>query len=252
MELYKNIYFNTDNLTVNSKVKVCYTGILSEGNTTADIYLHYGFGSAWENSAENKMQKTDLGYETEIEIKNYDTFNFCFRDAYNNWDNNENNNYTVTIQSPIGINQVDGYNTVESTITNTEGATSYNSSINTTNVSTGNVGSENAGSVKVAGYSNIPAGEVKSEYTSGASVAAGVVGATTNVTKVTNTSKVATPYATTNGSTGSTTKTGKTLYPIIVSNNSLTKRIKNLIYKIIKYIPKVISGTFTKKKTSKN
>ena len=37
-------------------------------------------------------------HAAEISLPAYDTFNFCFRDENNNWDNNENNNYIFPIE----------------------------------------------------------------------------------------------------------------------------------------------------------
>ena len=44
------------------------------------------------------MEKTDLGFQAEIELPEYDTFNFCFRDENDNWDNNETANYIFNIE----------------------------------------------------------------------------------------------------------------------------------------------------------
>ena len=48
MELVKNIFFNTDKLVENSKVKISYTGNLFQ-NASTDVSIHYGFGLNWEN-----------------------------------------------------------------------------------------------------------------------------------------------------------------------------------------------------------
>ena len=44
------------------------------------------------------MEKTDLGFQAEIELPEYDTFNFCFRDGNNTWDNNETANYVFALE----------------------------------------------------------------------------------------------------------------------------------------------------------
>ena len=67
MELTKNIFFNTDKLTQNSTVKISYTGELFQ-NDSNEVYIHYGFGLLWENLNEVKMEKTELGFQTEINL----------------------------------------------------------------------------------------------------------------------------------------------------------------------------------------
>ena len=45
------------------------------------------------------MEKTDLGFQAEIELKEGDTFNFCFRNNGNDiWDNNNGQNYIFPIR----------------------------------------------------------------------------------------------------------------------------------------------------------
>ena len=97
MELSKNIFFNTDRLVQNSKVKVSYSGTLFQAGTE-DVFIHYGFDNDWKDLNELQMVKTDLGFQAEIELPAYDTFNFCFRDGDNIWDNNETANYVFNIE----------------------------------------------------------------------------------------------------------------------------------------------------------
>lgn len=99
MELVKNIFFNTDKLFKNSKIKISYTGSLFENNSE-EVYIHYGFGTNWDNVAESKMEKTELGFQTEIDLIDSDIFNFCFRDGNNCWDNNNCQNYVFELESP--------------------------------------------------------------------------------------------------------------------------------------------------------
>ncbi len=97
MELVKNIFFNTDKLVENSKVKISYAGALFQDGSE-EVYLHYGFGLNWENLGEIKMEKTELGFQAEIELASFETFNFCFRDENNKWDNNDGQNYIFPIE----------------------------------------------------------------------------------------------------------------------------------------------------------
>ena len=44
------------------------------------------------------MLKTELGFQAEIELLSADSLNLCFRNSNNEWDNNNNQNYTFTIE----------------------------------------------------------------------------------------------------------------------------------------------------------
>mgnify|MGYP004561463481 FL=1 len=97
MELSKNIFFNTDKLIQNTTVKISYTGKLFQ-DQAEEVYLHYGFDNEWKELNEINMEKTDLGFQAEVELPEYESFNFCFRDGNNNWDNNDNQNYIFNIE----------------------------------------------------------------------------------------------------------------------------------------------------------
>lgn len=97
MELVKNIFFNTDKLVENSKVKISYTGKLFEENSK-NVYLHYGYGINWDNISDVEMTKSELGYQAEIELMSSDSLNLCFRNSNNEWDNNNGQNYTFKIE----------------------------------------------------------------------------------------------------------------------------------------------------------
>lgn len=97
MELVKNIFFNTDKLIENSVVKISYTGDLFQ-NGSEDVFIHYGFGSNWDNLNEIKMVKSELGFQAELELLPNDTLNLCFRNSNNEWDNNNGQNYVFPIE----------------------------------------------------------------------------------------------------------------------------------------------------------
>ena len=97
MELTKNIFFNTDKLVQNSKVKISYTGELFQNNT-GNVSIHYGFGSNWDNINDIEMEKTELGFQAEIELGENDTFNFCFKTENNVWDNNNGQNFIFPLE----------------------------------------------------------------------------------------------------------------------------------------------------------
>ena len=99
MELVKNIFFNTDKLTANSIVKISYTGKFFQDGSE-NVIIHYGFGNEWENLTEQNMKKSDLGFQIEIELLDKETFNFCFKNENNEWDNNNRQNYIFQIEHP--------------------------------------------------------------------------------------------------------------------------------------------------------
>lgn len=97
MELTKNIFFNTDKLIENTTVKISYTGKLFQNNSE-DVNIHYGFGLNWNDINDIKMEKTELGFQAEVTLKEAETFNFCFNNNYNEWDNNQGVNYIFPIE----------------------------------------------------------------------------------------------------------------------------------------------------------
>ena len=97
MELVKNIFFDTDKLIENTLVKISYTGKLFQ-EESEEVFVHYGFGNNWEHLNEIKMEKTELGFQAEIELVSEETLNLCFRNANNEWDNNDGQNYIFPIE----------------------------------------------------------------------------------------------------------------------------------------------------------
>lgn len=97
MELTKNIFFNTDKLVENSTVKISYTGKFFQNNSE-NVFIHYGFGPSWENVSELEMEKTELGFQSEINLISSNTFNFCFNNGNGEWDNNDGQNYIFPIE----------------------------------------------------------------------------------------------------------------------------------------------------------
>lgn len=99
MELVKNIFFNTDRLIANNTVKISYTGkFFQDGSKTVSI--RYGFGNNWDNLIEANMEKTELGYQIEVDLIDKETFNFCIKNENDEWDNNDGNNYIFNIERP--------------------------------------------------------------------------------------------------------------------------------------------------------
>lgn len=97
MELVKNIFFNTDKLIENSKVKISYTGKFYQDNCEKAT-LHYGFGSDWNNVNDIEMEKTELGFQCEVELLEGDCVSLCFKNEDDEWDNNEGENYVFPLE----------------------------------------------------------------------------------------------------------------------------------------------------------
>ena len=97
MELVKNIFFNTDKLIENSNVKISYTGKFFQDNSEK-VFIHYGFGLNWDNINDIEMEKTELGFQAEISLEEGETFNFCFKNEKDEWDNNNCENYIFNIE----------------------------------------------------------------------------------------------------------------------------------------------------------
>lgn len=97
MELVKNVFFNTDKLVEDSDVKISYTGKFFQDGSEK-VFIHYGFGSNWDNVNDIEMEKTDLGYQAEIHLGEGENFNFCLKNGNGEWDNNDGQNYSFTLE----------------------------------------------------------------------------------------------------------------------------------------------------------
>ena len=97
MELVKNIFFNTDKIVENTEIKITYAGKLFQ-NDNGNVIIHYGFGDNWQNSQDVAMQKTELGYQAQINVIESTKLNFCFKNSDGEWDNNDGCNYQLEIQ----------------------------------------------------------------------------------------------------------------------------------------------------------
>lgn len=82
--------------SVGDKVQIVYDGLLSKSGAT-HVYAHIGYGNRWENLQDVPMVKTSVGFETTVPVMKPDTFNLCFKDCANHWDNNSGKNYTFDV-----------------------------------------------------------------------------------------------------------------------------------------------------------
>lgn len=97
MELFKNIFFNTDKLIEDNTVKISYMGYFFQKNSEK-VYLHYGFDDEWKNVSDIEMEKTELGFQAEIHLDCASTLNLCFRDNNEEWDNRFGQNFSFPIE----------------------------------------------------------------------------------------------------------------------------------------------------------
>ncbi len=93
MEFTKDIEFN-HSPTANQELTITYRGFLASSETLSIVY---GFGEAWKHTTETSMMKTENGFMVKINLLDFDTFNFCFKNANNEWDNNYHFNFVCSI-----------------------------------------------------------------------------------------------------------------------------------------------------------
>ena len=99
MEQIKNIFFDTDVLTPFQKIKITYAGKLFQ-NSSKRVFISYGFGPNWNESAKVEMVLSELGYQVEVDLINEETFNLKFVDDNNNIDDNNSKDYTYSLEPP--------------------------------------------------------------------------------------------------------------------------------------------------------
>lgn len=97
MELVKNIFFNTDKIVENTEIKITYAGALFQ-NGSNEVIIHLGFGDDWNNAQDIAMNKTELGFQANVNVIEATKLNFCFKNTNNEWDNNDGQNYCFTIE----------------------------------------------------------------------------------------------------------------------------------------------------------
>lgn len=95
MEFTNEIFFNK-NLTANETVIITYAGKLYSEHSEY-VTIVYGYGNDWKETTNAPMKEIENGFEIAIDIKDYDTFNFCFKNNFDIWDNNYGFNYISPI-----------------------------------------------------------------------------------------------------------------------------------------------------------
>ena len=109
---YSTIKFG-GNLIKNKTCTITYSGTLFQNNSEF-VNIVYGFGNEWHHTKEQEMEKTEDGFVVEVNMLDYNEFNFCFRNSNYEWDNNNNQNYTspITEEAQEEINFIINDNSV--------------------------------------------------------------------------------------------------------------------------------------------
>ena len=111
MEFTNDIRFNKKP-KASKLLKITYSGTLYKNNSQ-EVSIVYGFGENWEKTTEHKMNKNARGFSYNILMENYNTFNFCFKNENNEWDNNNSFNYITPIQVPAITSPVNSVSSQE-------------------------------------------------------------------------------------------------------------------------------------------
>ena len=100
MNLNNTIYFDGEDLTVGRPARIIYKGFLCQSNPE-QIIMHCGYGLLWEGLQEIQLERGIDGYEADVTFINADEVYFCFRDSNGTWDNNNGQNYFISVQKPV-------------------------------------------------------------------------------------------------------------------------------------------------------
>ena len=245
MELVKNIFFNTDKIVEGATVKISYVGHLFQ-NDSKDVYLHYGYGENWNNIGEIKAEKTDLGYQAEIKIPyGYDTLNLCYKNDAGEWDNNCGNNYIFDVEPcEQNISEIEIESISESNV-ETSAETKIDVVINA-EINSG-VSGVNADSY----YNNVSTDNITANTHNVYDVFSTIDTKTTdsieNISSTECSENIDTTDSIGNTYLAVTKETGMQMHKGLKRTYLWSKKIKLAIYKIIKYVPKIISGNYKRK-----
>ena len=86
------------NLIEKSSIKIYYRGKFTR-EFSNEVFIIFGYGTNWENRQEQKMTWFEDCFCVEILLEKHGEFNFCFRNDYNNWDNNDYKDYSFFIET---------------------------------------------------------------------------------------------------------------------------------------------------------
>ena len=85
------------NLIKKSKIKIHYKGRFTK-EFSNEVHIMYGYGLGWKGIQEQKMNWTGEEFVIEIYLQESGEFNFCFKNDFGIWDNNNGNDYSLEIK----------------------------------------------------------------------------------------------------------------------------------------------------------
>jgi hypothetical protein len=78
------------------EIALSYSGLLAQ-NGADELYVHVGYGEAWEEKEFIPMEHQDGAFHAGIRVKQAGTLNVAFKDSAENWDNNSAQNYSFLV-----------------------------------------------------------------------------------------------------------------------------------------------------------
>ena len=75
---------------IKDELNIVYHGWIAKNNPEK-IYLVCGFGPNWDNTQKIEMHKIEEYFIAKVKILNNNSFNFCFCNEKDEWDNNDGN-----------------------------------------------------------------------------------------------------------------------------------------------------------------
>lgn len=90
--------FLDGNLIKGSTLKVTYKGKFAKEHSN-QVVIIYGYGLGLKNIQEKEMTWTGESFVAEIDLVESGELNFSFKNDLGNWDNNNGNDYTVSVAS---------------------------------------------------------------------------------------------------------------------------------------------------------
>jgi hypothetical protein len=92
------IYWEPKSPRTGDTLNIHYRGLL-QNSGASEIFLHYGFDN-WNRSIHTiKMARlADGSFSTAVKAERAGEINLCFKDNVDNWDNNNGNNWNLSLQ----------------------------------------------------------------------------------------------------------------------------------------------------------
>lgn len=94
--LQKGVAISPAAPVVGDRVTILYDGVLSK-NGAAEVTVHLGYGSNWDNEQDVPMVKSETCFEATVPALKEDYMKLSFKDLFNNVDDNTGNGYNFDI-----------------------------------------------------------------------------------------------------------------------------------------------------------